>query len=403
MRIAWVSPYLPEPASSGGAIRQQRLAAALAERAELHLFARGELWERPRMRSRELGFFTSVWLGRDYDPRGALRALYEPALPKRVRRGSPACLWRAIAKAHARAPFDGVVVSHSWAALGAQALGLPWLLDEHNVESRFFADVSRSNGQRAERVSSERASFERWERRAWGEARALTCVSDEDAALVAPHRAQVDAVDAPLVVHNGADLERLEAVMPSERAREGGALFVGSLHHAPNVAAVLRLIEQIMPRVWQALPGIPLKIVGGPVSSALQRAARSAPGPVLLLGRVPDVGLHLASERVFVNPVVHGAGSSLKTIEALASGIPLISTELGARGFSLVPGQHYQRAESDAEFAQHVLETLRGDRAVPSALSVRARAHAAQFGWRALGDRFASHVLSALSRRPASG
>ncbi|MEI9942363.1 MAG: glycosyltransferase family 4 protein [Pseudomonadota bacterium] len=397
MRIAWVTPYLPEPAASGGAIRQQRLAAALAQNAQVHLFARGELWERPRMRSRELDFFASCWLGRDYDLRGAARALDGPALPMRVRRGSPGSLWRAIARAHARAPFQGVVVSHSWAALGARALGLPWLLDEHNVESRFFADLSRSSGGITRRSANDLISLERWERETWREASALTCVSDEDAAFVTPHRPTAsDSWRLPLVVHNGADLERLEFVPPS--ARHGGALFVGSLHHPPNLAAALRLIEQIMPRVWQSLPSLPLKIVGGPVPATLRRAARSASGPVLLLGRVPDVAVHLASERVFLNPVVHGAGSSLKTIEAVAAGIPLVSTELGARGFSLLPTQHYLRAESDVEFANGVVQTLQ-DQEQTRLAALLGRAHATPFGWQALGARFATHVLTTFDRQ----
>ncbi|HEY0464609.1 MAG TPA: glycosyltransferase family 4 protein [Polyangiaceae bacterium] len=400
MRIAWVTPYLPEPAASGGAIRQQRLAAALAQTAEVHLFARGELWEWHRARSRELGFFAEHWVGRDYDLRSAFRtasALRGADLPSRVRRGSAVSLWRAIARAHARTPFHGVVVSHSWAALGARALGLPWLLDEHNVESRFFADLSRANGRGAQRIGDQLASFERWEREAWHDASALTCVSAEDAAFVAPHRSsQADSLRPPLVVHNGADLEQLALVPPS--AREGGVLFVGSLHHAPNRAAALRLIEKIMPRVWQSLPRLPLKIVGGPVSLSLRRAALCASGPVLLLGRVADVGQHLASDRVFLNPLVHGAGSSLKTIEALAAGIPLISTELGARGFSLVPGEHYLRAESDLEFSNAVVHTVQGNAHGQSA-ALLGRAHAVQFGWRALGARFAAHALATFDRK----
>lgn len=391
MRLAWVTPYLPEPAASGGAIRQQRLAAALAREAQLHLFARGELWELPRVRSHELGFFATRWLGRDYDPRWLTRPRREPSVPNRVRRGSPASLWRAVARAHARTPFDGVIVSHSWAALGAQSLGLPWLLDEHNIESRFFGDLARSNARRAQDSAKNLASFERWEQAVWRDASSITCVSDEDAALMAPHRASsADGLRLPLVVHNGADLERLQHAAPD--GRHGGALFVGSLHHSPNSAAALRLIGAIMPRVWQALPTLPLKIVGGPVSATLSRAARNARGPVRLLGRVADVAPHLLEDRVFVNPVIHGAGSSLKTIEALAAGIPLISTELGARGFSLVSSRHYLRAESDAEFANAIVRTIQGNGL--GALSASDRAHAAQFGWQALGERFVEHALS---------
>src|SRR5258708_39374624 len=84
MNVAWVTPYLPEPATSGGAIRQQRLAAALAAHADIPLFARGEPWERRRLRSRELGLFARTWLGRDYLPSR------RPTNSTRIRRRRPA-------------------------------------------------------------------------------------------------------------------------------------------------------------------------------------------------------------------------------------------------------------------------------------------------------------------------
>ena len=380
MRIAWVSPYLPEPATSGGAIRQQRLAAALAQQAELHLFARGELWERPRSHSRELDFFASCWLGRDYWPNHDAG----DETPRRVRRGSPRSLWRALRNAHASTPFDGVVVSHSWAALGADSLGLPWLLDEHNVESRYFHDLSRAAGKIPTR--GELGAFQDWERKAWRAATGITCVSSEDAAEIGALRTDERK---PMVVPNGADLERLTRVGGAER--QGGVLFVGSLSHRPNLLAAQRLIESIMPRVWQTQRDTSLTIIGGPPSSELERLARAAAGPVELRGRVPDVAPYLAGERVFLNPLQHGAGSSLKTAEALAAGIPLVSSELGARGFGLVAGEHYARAEDDDEFARLALLAL-GGAPETAQRAERGRTHARQFAWSTLGAHFASYA-----------
>ena len=386
MRIAWVTPYLPEPATSGGAIRQQRLARALSQRSEVHLFARGELWEKPRLSRPELEVFASRWLGRDYlspRPDGAP----DSVPPERVRRGSPRSLWRALQKAHERVRFDGVVVAHSWAALGAKGSGLPWLLDEHNVESRFFADLASAG---AKGPALARDAFERWEQAVWRDASAVTCVSEEDARRMTPHRSAAAApLAAPLVVQNGADLDRL-ARLPIEQ-RRGGVLFVGALHHRPNLLAALHLVEHIMPRVWRTLPETRLTLVGGPVPMALNRAAAGAPGPVQVLGRVPDVTPHLASAQVFANPVTHGAGSSLKTIECLAAGLPLVSTELGARGFSLLPGGHYLRAETEDEFAAAIVLVLQAHQ-LAKPLPHAGRAHAERFGWQALGDAFAHHV-----------
>ena len=65
MKVAWVTPYVPVPVTSGGAVRQHRLAEALASRAEVHLFARGEFWEEARLRGAR-GPFATTWVGRDY-------------------------------------------------------------------------------------------------------------------------------------------------------------------------------------------------------------------------------------------------------------------------------------------------------------------------------------------------
>lgn len=398
MRIAWISPYLPEPATSGGPIRQQRLAQALAEQAELHLFARGEPWERRRMHAPELSMFSTRWLGRDYLPRW-MKPLHpseqaSESQSRRVTRGSPRALWRAVRAAHQRASFDGIVVSHCWAALGAHELGLPWVLDEHNVESEFFRDLFVSSGKSEHQVHREVQAIKNWERRAWQRASLLTCVSPNDATLMGPYRTPspgtADKFRLPLVVENGTDVERIESARPQQRV--GGALFVGSMHHPPNIEAGLRLIRHIMPRVWALAPELSLTIVGGPIPKVLEQSARHAKGRVELTGRVADVIPYLLSHQVFVNPLLSGAGSSLKSVEALAAGIPFVSTEHGVRGFGLIPGTHYWRAESDDEFAQSIVSVIHGGDQLAE-MSAAGRAHVRQFAWSALGARFATSVL----------
>jgi glycosyltransferase involved in cell wall biosynthesis len=397
MNVAWVTPYLPEPATSGGAIRQQRLAAALAAHADIHLFARGEPWERRRLRSRELGIFASTWLGRDYWPSR------RPTDSTRIRRGSPASLYRAVAALHRKIRLDLVVVAHSWGSLGAPELGVPWLLDEHNVESRYFEDLYRSEHRAGERVERELREIARWERHVWTSATALTCVSDADAALIAEHRAKSRrhgaanaasendvSLVAPLVVPNGADVSTVEPA--PRRERRGGILFVGSMHHRPNVDAALRLAGSILPRVWAEEPRASLTVVGGPVPPELalsrERLDTAHASLVRVLGRVPDVRPHLADALIYANPLRHGAGSSLKIAEALGAGIPIVSSELGVRGFDLVPGRHYLRADTDEEQALAIVRLLR-DPDLAGALAREGRKEALRYDWAALGARFA--------------
>jgi glycosyltransferase involved in cell wall biosynthesis len=225
-------------------------------------------------------------------------------------------------------------------------------------------------------------------------------VSDADATLIAEHRRASNAepsLSAPLVVPNGADVSRLAP--DARHERRGGILFVGSMHHRPNVEAALRLAEGILPRVWNELPGTSLTIVGGPVppdlAASTKRLGVARASSVELLGVVPDVRPHLADARVYANPLRHGAGSSLKIAEALGAGVPVVSTELGVRGFGLVPGRHYLRAETDEEQALAIARVLR-DPDLAASLAREGREEAARYDWASLGARFAE-----LARRAA--
>jgi glycosyltransferase involved in cell wall biosynthesis len=290
--------------------------------------------------------------------------------------------------------LDLVVVAHSWASLGAEDIGLPWLLDEHNIESRYFAELFRAQNRSGARIERELSEIARWERRVWASCTALACVSEKDAACIAPHR----PAGEPVVVPNGAVVP---GAAPAVRERRGGVLFVGSMRHTPNVDAARRLAERILPRVWAHLPDVELTIVGGPVPSslALSRTRLNGHGSKLhLAGIVPDVRPYLMEARVFANPLSHGAGSSLKFVEALAAGLPIVSSEVGARGFGLVPGRHYLPANTDEEQAVAIRHILTNPD-LAAELSRAGREQAERYDWARLGERFLELALVAAQTR----
>jgi polysaccharide biosynthesis protein PslH len=386
-RLAWVAPYLPEPKTSGGVLRIQELARHLAEEFELHLFCRGEVWERSRLGSDELSMFHSRWMGRDLWQGGVAD------LPRKVRRGSPRSLYRRLAQRHRQAPFSGLILEHCWSAWGAFELGIPTLLDEHNIESAYLADWFRARGQSGR--DREVAAMRAWERVAWARATSVTCVSDADAQRIAEHRAV-----PPVVVANGAATRTIRWCGTAERGHS--VLFIGALHHPPNARAAWRLASEIMPLLWEVLPTVTLDVVGPSPAPEL----RALGGPRLRVhGSVPDVKPFLERCGAFAFPLSEGAGSSLKTIQALAAGAPLVSTELGARGFGLEPGGHYLRAESNHEFAQAIRAVLDTPGSF-QAMSLAGRAVAEEYDWRVQAERFAQCARGLLERqqqRPEAG
>ncbi len=115
--------------------------------------------------------------------------------------------------------------------------------------------------------------------------------------------------------------------------RRASALFLGSAHH-PNVEGVESLIKMA-----PLVESCDFLIVGGVCNSFL---SRTLPANVIMLGQVDEeVKNKLLNESdIFVNPIVLGSGTSLKALEALGAGIPLLSTFEGVRGLDLDPGIH---------------------------------------------------------------
>jgi O-antigen biosynthesis protein len=148
-------------------------------------------------------------------------------------------------------------------------------------------------------------------------------------------------------------------------------LFVGSFRHEPNVEALRWFVSQVLPRVTVANPSAQLVVVGSDPPPSLSFLSNHP--NVRFTGYVPDVREPLESYAVFVCPVLTGSGIRVKLLEAFASGIPAVSTYLGAEGLATQSGDICELAHTPEQFADAVVRLLsRPDYAV--SLARRARA-----------------------------
>ena len=123
-------------------------------------------------------------------------------------------------------------------------------------------------------------------------------------------------------------------------------LFVGNFSHRPNTDAVNFYAREVLPRVRESLPGVELLLVGGdaPPEFAEHEGVR-------VLGYVPDIEPLFARARVFVAPMRFGAGVNGKIGEALAHGLPVVTTPIGAAGIHLRDGEEALVAASAEDLA----------------------------------------------------
>ncbi|HEX9369926.1 MAG TPA: glycosyltransferase, partial [Roseiflexaceae bacterium] len=79
-----------------------------------------------------------------------------------------------------------------------------------------------------------------------------------------------------------------------------------------------------------------------------------------------------------------GGGMRVKILEALARGIPVVSTTIGAEGIDVTPGEHLLIADEPAAFAGAVVRLLH-DRALGDRLAAAGRHHAVtRYDWRSV-------------------
>ena len=136
-------------------------------------------------------------------------------------------------------------------------------------------------------------------------------------------------------------------------------LFIGGFDHEPNVDAVLYLVGEIMPRVT-AEEDVRLWVVGSnppPEITALQSPS------CVVTGFVPDADAYFHHAKVFVAPLRFGAGMKGKLGHALALGLPIVTTSVGAEGMDLNHEEHLLVRDEPDAFAAAVVRLYR-DRAL---------------------------------------
>ena len=130
-------------------------------------------------------------------------------------------------------------------------------------------------------------------------------------------------------------------------------MFIGSFRHSPNLDAIRWFIEEIFPLILQERPQTLLYLVGSDAPEGWNWHPS-----VRLLGLVPDIKVPLQRYSVFVCPILSGSGIRVKLLEAFASGIPVVSTSMGAEGLASESEPVCEVADSPAAFAQATLRLL---------------------------------------------
>jgi glycosyltransferase involved in cell wall biosynthesis len=381
MRILLLTLVPPNPPDSGPKVKTHYLLRYLAQRHTVTLvsFVRSEA-EEAAARALE-GLCQDVYTvpirrSRGRDVAYLLASLASPQ-PFLMLRDESRAMRRLVADLAAREPFDVVHADQLNMMRFALATRLPVVLDAHNAVWTIFRRLAQQErGLKRLLLELDWRKLKRYEGSLCRASAAVMAVSAEDHAALLAAGAREPIVDIPIAVD-------VAGIAPVARHPDAcGVLSMATMYWPPNIDGVLWFAREVLPHIRRSAPDAPFYVVGArpPVEV---RALGDDPA-IQVTGYVDDPRPYLESSAVMVVPLRAGGGMRVKILEALARGIPIVSTTIGAEGIDVVDGEHLLIADEPAAFAEAVVRLLH-DRALADRLAQAGRRHAlARYDWRAV-------------------
>ena len=252
--------------------------------------------------------------------------------------------------------FDCIQVEHSWMAWVVPLVRLvapetPVVIDLHNVEYKLYELwFNHASGGERKRIENELRLTKQWEEKVWPWFDGCLAVSIKEANIF---RAVTQGAVPVCVAPTGGGVDTKFYVFSPEwdgRLR-GVMLYLGTLNWEPNVHGLLWFIDHVLPYLKEAY----LLIAGAfasPHRGLMKRINRHE--RIIFIGEVEDDRPLLYASDVFVVPLFVGAGARVKILTAWATGIPVVSTTVGAEGLVCQDQVHILLADEPGTFASNV-------------------------------------------------
>jgi glycosyltransferase involved in cell wall biosynthesis len=167
----------------------------------------------------------------------------------------------------------------------------------------------------------------------------------------------VSGTPGPVVIPNGVTEDTAGGAASAAPLRPVVG-FLGNMGYVPNINAARRLALDVMPHIRIGVASAELLVIGrDPADEILDLRG---PG-VTVTGTVDDIWPYVRQVRVFVLPMLGGAGLQNKILEAMYAGIPVVTTTVSAQSLGATAGSEILVGESDSDLARLATELLRDD------------------------------------------
>jgi glycosyltransferase involved in cell wall biosynthesis len=251
--------------------------------------------------------------------------------------------------------FDFVIADQlNMAQYAERVRGVLKILDAHNALWLLYQRLAEKMGFGLEKILYERdwRLLRKYEGRIGREFDAVIAVSDEDRAALEEVAGKLPGL---IVVPISVDTDE---VLPITRNLDAEhILHIGTMFWAPNVDGILWFAREIYPLIQSQRPQVEFDVVGARPPEEVQ-ALGDEDKHIHVTGYVQDPDPFYRRAGVMVVPLRAGGGMRVKILNALAQGLPIVTTTLGCEGIAVQNGQHLLIADRPEDFADAILRLL---------------------------------------------
>jgi glycosyltransferase involved in cell wall biosynthesis len=359
LRILFLTPELPYPARGGGTIKSATLLDYLKERHEVDLVCLRRSGRPEQSPIDGFGMVVTADVRGKRSPANLLRS-YAAGIPLSILRNRSE-RFAELLREHVRRRPPDAIFADSW--LTAQYVPTDFdglkTLHQHNAEFVMWEREAavEANPLRRALVRREAERVRRYEGSILSAFDVVFAVSEPDRAAL---RGLVTDPPRMELLPNVADPGLLGRPDLSPPESERVILYLGTLSWQPNARGLRHFLGQVFPHVRERLPRVRLIVAGRGAPSSLARVARRTPG-VEMVGTFDDPEPLYRRARAFVEVAQGGSGTRVKVLNALARGLPVVTTPEGAEGLDIRSGEHALVGSGPEEASTALMRLMRED------------------------------------------
>jgi polysaccharide biosynthesis protein PslH len=364
MRILYILNRIPLPLTDGGAICSYNSVKFLHQAGhQLTLLAlnTNKHYQAPEIMQDVCNSIRTVDLNTDIKAVKALGNLFFSRRPYIAERFHVPAFAELICKTLNEQTFDMVHIDQTMIAWYVDAIRArvknppPVVLRTHNIEYIIQERLAAHEAHPAKRLYRRFLAkrMKRYETAYYPKFDGVIAITPEEEAMMRGmgYTGTLTAIPAGVDTHEFApnpDVERFPNTL----------CYIGGMDWQPNIEAVQWFVNTVFPIVQREqalkrLPSLEFHVAGKRMSPEVQ--ALSARSGVRMFPDVPSAADFLQAREILVVPLLSGGGMRLKIVEAMALGVPIVSTRVGAEGIAVKHGESILFADTPEEFARAIL------------------------------------------------